>query len=98
MQFRHTCRRTSSAGIALVLVLSVLVLITGIVLAFFISVTAESASATSYASGASAKMLAASAMNLVQAQIRDATRGQEESSGAGAILSWASQPGMIRTY
>ena len=82
---------TARGGAALVIVLSFLVLITGLVLTIFISVTNESSTAASYASGASSKQLADSAVQLVMATIRDAT-----TSGTG--VAWASQPGMIRTY
>ncbi|MEA3211552.1 MAG: hypothetical protein QOE70_4609 [Chthoniobacter sp.] len=86
-----------SRGIALVLVLAFLVIISGLILAFFANVTTESATATNYADGATARMLADSTLNLVQAQIRDATRGQD-ATNASSILAWASQPGTIRTF
>ncbi len=79
------------AGVALVIVLAFLVLISVLVIAFFSSVTAEFASAKSFAAGTNARQLADSAVQTVMGQIRDATtRGTRE--------AWASQPGMIRTY
>ncbi len=80
----------SNKGIALILVLGFLVLITGLIVAFFSSVTTELTSATSYASGAGTKQLANSAVGTVMAQIKIAT--------SGSNTAWASQPGMIRTY
>ena len=90
-----TALRVENRGIALVLVLGFLVVLSGIILAFFSSVTAESSASTAYSDGASAVMLADSTVALAQAQIRDATRGQ---SASEPVLAWASQPGAIRTY
>ena len=80
----------SNRGIALILVLGFLVLITGLVVAFFSSVTSELSTSSSYANGASTKQLADSAVSTVMAQIKTAT--------SGTNVAWASQPGMIRTY
>jgi uncharacterized protein (TIGR02600 family) len=77
-------------GIALVVLLGMLVLVTGLVVAFLSSVSTELQSAKSYASGTDARVLADSAVNIVISQVQDAT--------ADAQLAWASQPGMIRTY
>ena len=81
-------------GVALVLVLGFLVLITVLVLAFFSSVTTELAGAKSSSNEASAKLLADSAVQMVMGQIKYATSGTSSSS----VIAWASQPGMIRTY
>ena len=78
-------------GFALVLVLSFLVLITGLVLAFFSSVTTDSTATRSYTSQVSVNQLADSAVQTVMGQIRTAT-------SRGSNIAWASQPGMIRTY
>lgn len=77
-------------GVALVLVLAFLVLITALVIAFFSSVTTELTGAKSYAGEATTKQLADSSVQAVMGAIKQAT-----SSGTTA---WASQPGMIRTY
>jgi len=79
---------------ALFIVLAVLVLVSALVISFFASMTTEVKSSQSYASGVSSKQLADSAVQLVIAQIIDATKGKDGSSP----LAWASQPGMIRTY
>ncbi len=86
----------STKGIALILVLAVLVLITGLVLAFFSSVTTELVGAKSYSNGVSGKQLADSATQLVIGTIRKAT--SPEDGGSGTNFVWASQPGMIRTW
>ncbi len=78
-------------GAALVLVLAFLVLISGLVLAFFSSVTDEMQTAKTYAAGASTKELADSAVHSVMGAIGEAT-------SRGPNVAWASQPGMIRTY
>ena len=80
---------------ALVIVLGFLVLITVLIVAYFTSVTTESSTAKTYANGAATKFLADSAVNIVMGQIAKGTQGQ---SAAGERLTWASQPGMIRTY
>ncbi len=86
---RHMSHR--QRGMALVLVLGFLVLISGLVLAFFSSVQNELASAKAYASGANTKQLADTAVQIVMGAIRSGTSG-------GSGVAWASQPGMIRTY
>lgn len=75
---------------ALVLVLGMLVLVAVLVVAFLSSVSTELQSAKSYAGGSDARALADSAVNVVIAQIQEATTQPR--------LAWASQPGMIRTY
>ena len=83
-------------AIALVLVLAFLVLLSGLILAFFFSVTNARSTAGQFAHEVDAKMLADAAVNIVQGQIRDATRGQD--ANTSSLLAWASQPGMIHTF
>ncbi len=85
---------------ALVLVLSVLVLLTALVIAFFSSVLSESKSAKNYGEGEIARQLADSAAQMVMAQVHDATKGFKDPSAPSAttVLAWASQPGMVRTF
>lgn len=89
-------------GIALVVVLSMLALVTILVIAFFSSVTTDFSAAKAYSNGESAKQLADSAVNLVMAQIKDATTGFDRDASGNLVLSrrlaWASQPGMVRTW
>ena len=91
---RHSSN-LKSGGIALVIVLSFLILISVIILAFFSSVTSELTNSKAVANSATTHELADSAVNVVMAQMVDATKGQDSSS---ATLAWASQPGMIRTF
>jgi len=87
----------SQRGVALVIVLAFLVLIAGIIIAFFSGITTERGSSRTAADSAAAQQLADSAVNIVMAQIVDATKGIDPSD-SNSILSWASQPGMIRTF
>ena len=79
-----------NSGMALIIILSCLVLITGVIVAFFASVSTELNAAKGYSNGVTSKVLADSAMAAVMGTIKTAT------SGTG--VCWASQPGMIRTY
>ena len=91
-------------GVALVIVLAMLVLMTVLVATFFSSVTNDFTSAKAYSQGESAKQLADSAVNVVTAQIKDATAGFKIPDPTTGVpdtskrLAWASQPGMIRLY
>ena len=84
------------AGAALLIVLSMLLLIGVIIIGFFArSVSFRKASASEHAAG-TARKLAETAVNLVQAQIDHATTA---SGTAGEPkTAWASQPGAIRLY
>ncbi len=86
--------RRSREGVALVLVLSILVLLTALVVAFFIDTTTDLSASKNYSDAARAQQLAHAAVNVVEAQIRAGVSG----GTTGAPLAWASQPGMIRTY
>lgn len=93
---RNTHAAGRKDGVALVIVLGFLVLITVLIVAFYTSVTTEYTSAKTYASGANTRFLTDSAVNLVMGQIAKAT--QSHQTGSGATYTWASQPGMIRTW
>ncbi len=84
---------------ALVLVLIILVFVSTMVIVFMNSVKNELTSTNSYAAGIQSKQLAESAVQLVMAQITDATKGSANPGDpTSPKLAWASQPGMIRTY
>lgn len=85
------------SGVALIIVLAFLVLISGLTVAFLSSVTTQLDLSKTTASSASAVQLANSAVNVVMAQIVDATTTGTSNPGAG-IKAWTSQPGMIRTF
>ena len=86
--------RRQTAGVALVLVLSILILLTAIVVAFFTNATTDLVASKNYSDSVKVKLLGSSTVNLVEGQIRAATQG----GTSAAPLAWASQPGLIRTY
>ena len=77
-------------GVALILVVSFIVLMSALVVGFFSRVTTELTGARAYAEGITARQLAESAVAVVMGQIRAATTIPNG--------CWASQPGMIRVY
>lgn len=86
-------------GVALVLVLCFLALLSMLVLAFFTSVRTELQSAGTYSSSVTVRQLAESTTHIVMGQILDGTQSFAIPGDTGsARLTWASQPGLIRTY
>lgn len=85
LQFRFDRR-----GIALVIVLVFVALLSATIVAFFVRGTTEQKSATGFSNQISTAQLSESAVALVMGQIRAATTEPN--------ASWGSQPGMIRTY
>jgi len=81
---------SSPRGIALVVVLVFLVLLSVFVVGFFSNSQDELTAAQSFSGEVSANQLAESAVSVVMGQIREATTRK---NGA-----WGSQPGMIRVY
>jgi len=82
---------TSQRGATLVIVLAILVLIAILIVGFLTRATSERSASASYHATATTRQLADTAVNLVQAQINDAT-----STGPGN--AWASQPGLVRVF
>ncbi|MDR0534504.1 MAG: Verru_Chthon cassette protein A [Verrucomicrobiales bacterium] len=80
----------SQRGVALILVLGILVLVSALIVAFLSGVKTELVTSQSYAYGASTQQLADSVVKMSTALIQDAASGTNR--------AWASQPGMIRTY
>jgi len=83
--------RFRNQGIALIVVLSCLLLVCGLVLSFFLSISTETRASKLSDSSSRSRDLTDTAVNLVMAQIREAT-------SQGGQTAWASQPGMIRNY
>ncbi|MCE9588068.1 MAG: Verru_Chthon cassette protein A [Verrucomicrobia bacterium] len=77
-------------GAALVMTLGMLVLLSGVVLAFLLMVKTEYGASKAYEGGTNARLLADSALNLVIGQIREASTQPD--------LAWISQPGLLRTF
>lgn len=88
MERKLKSRRT--AAISLVLVLGMLTLLSIIVVAFLSNVSTDLTASRSYEDQSTTRALADSAVNLVIAQIRDAS--------TQASRAWMSQPGLIRTF
>jgi uncharacterized protein (TIGR02600 family) len=97
-------RWKTKRSFSLVLVLLVLALISILIISFFSGVSSDLSSTTAYANGNGTRELADNVVQLMEAQIKGATTAPVDSTGAvhtfsnGLPFSWASQPGMIRTY
>jgi len=91
------CRRRfgNRRGIALISVLAVLILLTVLVVAFLMRAEVARTSSANYRATTGTRLLADTVLNLVQAEINDATT---YTSGGTAPYTWASQPGAIRVY
>jgi len=90
------------SGMALVIVLGFLVLISALIIAFFGSVQTDLQNSKSYEASNTVKQLIVTATNIVTGQIADATKSVKDPKATtlnpGDHLDWASQPGMIRTW
>jgi uncharacterized protein (TIGR02600 family) len=85
-----------ASGSALLLALGLVALLTLLTAAFLLVARTEFTSSKFYARGVNTKLLSDTALNLVTAQIGQATRSTDALSGS--VVAWASQPGMIRTF
>lgn len=83
--------RLRQQGVALVLILVFMAMLTVMIVAFFSLAATERTSSTSEDAVLNARQLADSTTQFVISQIRQATSG-------GVTNGWASQPGMIRTF
>src|SRR5687768_410506 len=89
----------NSRGVALVIVLAMLVLLSALLVAFMSTATTERASSYANAGATSARQIADSTVSLVISQIRDATsQASSGNSQPDENVVWASQPGAIRTF
>jgi hypothetical protein len=79
-------------GIALIIVLAMLVLVSGLLVAFLSTATIERGSSYANANAVSARQIADSTVSFAIGHIRDATSVADEQT------TWASQPGAIRTF
>ena len=87
-------RRSSRRGFALLLTLIIVSFAAAIAVLFLLSARQERTGTDSYAQGSRVRQLADTAVNIAMGQINAATR----EGSATTPISWASQPGMIRTY
>jgi uncharacterized protein (TIGR02600 family) len=79
-------------GIALIIVLAMLVLLSGLMVAFISTASTERSSSFANSGTISARQIADSTVNTVISTIREATTSPDED------VTWASQPGAIRTF
>ncbi|HSI84836.1 MAG TPA: Verru_Chthon cassette protein A [Candidatus Methylacidiphilales bacterium] len=95
-------KKTDRRGTALVIVLAMLVLMTVVVLCFFVSASIERRESSAEANLMAARNLSAATVDLVKSTISQATSGYESDSNGALdrtkITSWASQPGLIHTW
>ena len=82
---------STNRGVALVIVLAILVLLTALVVGFLIQARVGRSAAASYGVTATTRQIADTTINIVQGQINRATK-----VASGSV--WASQPGAIRTF
>lgn len=91
--------RSRERAAALVIVLSILVILMVLLLAFFSLVRSEQRSSAIFSEAVEARNLADLPANLVIAQIRRATENNAPGMANGTqFMTWASQPGMLRTF
>lgn len=88
---RRIFRSRRPRGVALVIVLSIIVLLTVLIVAFLQRAASGRVASASYSATAQTRQLADIAINVVQGQINEAT-------SKGSTFSWASQPGAVRTF
>ena len=94
----------SKRAVALLLVLSFVLLVATVVVGFFMSSSGVRREVAGYESDMMVRQLSDVAVNVVIGQISDATQSWEVPTtsatvkGGGARLTFATQPGMIRTY
>lgn len=86
--------RRKPQGVALIIVLSFLVLISVMVIGFLGRMTTERSATASYFETNRGQLLADTAVNIVRAQIDHASSERD----GGRTVAWASQPGMVRTF
>jgi uncharacterized protein (TIGR02600 family) len=89
-QFIRLRHASTKSGMALVLVLSAIVLLSVLILAFMSSVGVERVASGSQLNQTEARVLSENVLSLVTAQIRDASTQNG--------IAWISQPGAIRTF
>ncbi|HWB61321.1 MAG TPA: hypothetical protein VG733_17700, partial [Chthoniobacteraceae bacterium] len=83
-------RQRSESGVALLIVLGMLILLSVVVIAFVVGVTNELESSTAYDKETTTHMLSDSVLSIVETQIREASTSPGQ--------AWISQPGLLRTF
>jgi hypothetical protein len=96
-QLTPPLRPKPQSGAALIVTLTLLLLITGLAISLFMTANTELQSASQFKNSQGLTELSDICVNLVMGQIKDATTTNAAGTPANR-LTWASQPGMIRTY
>ena len=96
-QLTPPLRPKPQSGAALIVTLTLLLLITGLAISLFMTANTELQSASQFKNSQGLTELSDICVNLVMGQIKDATTTNAAGAPANR-LTWASQPGMIRTY
>src|SRR5437588_821332 len=96
----QTFPRNNRSGIALIVVLVFLVLLSVFIVGFFSNSQDELTAAQSFTGEVTAQQLGESAVSVVMGQIREATGRASglRADGKYGQGAWGSQPGMIRVY
>lgn len=98
MNLSHPESRAQCRGAALVTILALLVLLSGLIVAFFLAVQMETISSTAQTNLTKLHRLRELPLKIIEEQIWGATtKGQTGSLGA-VTHTWASQPGAIRVF
>jgi len=96
-QLTPPLRPKPQSGAALIITLTLLLLITGLAISLFMTANTELQSASQFKNSQGLTELSDICVNLVMGQIKDATTTNAAGTPANRS-TWASQPGMIRTY
>jgi uncharacterized protein (TIGR02600 family) len=96
-QLTPPLRPKPQSGAALIITLTLLLLITGLAISLFMTANTELQSASQFKNSQGLTELSDICVNLVMGQIKDATTTGATNTPA-TRSTWASQPGMIRTY
>ena len=83
-------------GMALIIALAFITLLSALLVAYFATVTNAVRSAANYRDGVNVQQLADSAVNVAMGQIADGTHTAKEGRPEESLV-WMSQPGLIRT-
>ena len=95
MRVRFSQRRRKQSGIAIITVLSVLLLMSVLVLAFFSLAANEYTASKNFDYGVRSRQAADTAISMVIGQLRKATTQRTSADG---YFAWASQPGAVTSF
>lgn len=90
--------RSSEQGVALIVVLSLVAVMAMLAVTFFTAVNMENQASQSQSSAILAQQLAASASQMVMAQVQAASTRTTPGSADSNAVAWTSQPGLLRTF